>query len=142
MKRTAATGDSTGLEILLFRVGGVCFGVEADQVERVDSCGEGAQEGSFWFHDLVDFGEWPVVYRAPTLLLVKIAGEAVGVVIDAVRDIAEFGLDAIRPFPPLVEPFVLPKGMWGVLQLDEEIVPLLDFQRLRHRIVDLRSKHP
>ena len=140
MNDNAATDGPAGLELLLFRVGGVCFGIDAGQVEKMDSCGAEAPAGALWFHDLLDFGTLPVAYREPTLLSIKAPGETVGVIVDAVQEIAEFPFDAIRPFPPLVEPFALAKGMWGVLQRGEEIVPLLDFQRLRPRIAALQAQ--
>jgi hypothetical protein len=121
----------TSLNLLLFSVGGVHFGIDAEQ-----ALGTAADEGEeaddlFWFHEELGFGNGAIKYLSPTVITVRAGGKRqYRVVIDAMEDVTEFDINAIRPFPIILEPFVLRKGMWGVLPRDGRMTMLLDFTRL------------
>jgi chemotaxis signal transduction protein len=119
------------LNLLLFSVGDAHFGIDAEQAQGTAVyCGEAADD-LFWFHEELGFGKEPPVYRSPTIVTIKIGGlRPYRVIIDSMEDIAEFSLNDIQPFPPLVERFVLQKGMWGVLNLKGRMILLVDLQRL------------
>ena len=64
------------------------------------------------------------------------------IVVDVLEDMAEISADDIRSFPPLIEPFALRGGMWGVVERNGRMVMLLDFQRLirnKDRVIPLRD---
>ena len=126
---TAAGGIC--LNLLLFSVGGVCFGIEAEQVEEMAA--SSAEEGNdlLWFHDVLNYGSDSITYSSPTILTIRTGGSsAYRVIIDSMENIAEFSQNDIRPFPALLEPFALRMGMWGILLLNTRMVLLVDFQRL------------
>jgi chemotaxis signal transduction protein len=123
--------SATCLNLLLFSVGGVSFGIEADQAESIAAYTAEALSDLFWFHDVVDYGYDTINYLSPTIITVKTGDFFTRrVIIDAMEDIAEFSLNDIRPFPPLIEPFALRKGMWGILARNGNMVLLVDFKRL------------
>ena len=124
------------INLLLFRVGGVRFGCDADQASGIAACGGLPADGLSWFHEELAFG-CPVDYQAPTVITIK--SERVPsyrVVIDQLEQIAEFGCQQIRLLPALLEPFALRHGIWGIIPGDREPVLLVDFQLL------LQKKHP
>ena len=126
---TAAAG--TFLNLLLFSVGGVCFGIEADQVEEMAAYCAEEENNLFRLHEVLDYGTDSITYSSPTILTIRTGGSRnFRLIIDSMENIAEFSQNDIRPFPALLEPFALRKGMWGILLLDGKMVLLLDFQRL------------
>lgn len=128
----------TCLNLLLFSVGGVCFGIEADQVEGMAVYSEEENDDLFWFHNLLNYGYDSITYSSPTIISIRTSGfRKYRVIIDSMEDIAEFSQNDIRPFPALLEPFALRRGMWGILLRNGSMVLLVDFQRL---IKDMKSK--
>lgn len=118
------------LNLLLFSVGGVRFGCDAEQLTGF-AAWEGEEGGDlFRFHEELGFGR-PVAYRSPTALSVGTGGKgSYRVLIDQLEEIAEFSIQKLRPLPPLLEPLALRKGIWGVLPLEAQLVLLVDFQLL------------
>jgi chemotaxis signal transduction protein len=121
----------TCLNLLLFSVGGVRFGIEADQAESIAAYTGETGNDLFRFHDVVNYGDDSITYASPTIITVRTRGfRPCRVIIDSMEDIAEFSQNDIRPFPPLLEPLALRKGMWGILVRNGSMVLLVDFQRL------------
>jgi chemotaxis signal transduction protein len=125
------THDFLELDLLLFAVGGVSFGVDAEQVEGIFSWqGEGA-DGLAWFHRELGYVSDTITYRAPSVLKIKTeAARNYLVIIDMLQDVTRVVAGDIHPFPSLVEPLALNKGMWGVVVKDDRMILLVDFQRL------------
>ncbi|OGR38852.1 MAG: hypothetical protein A2051_07110 [Desulfovibrionales bacterium GWA2_65_9] len=121
------------LTLLLFSVGGVHFGVATDQVLGTTGYkgpGQAQGEAPFWFHRAVEFPSDPA-YIEPTAVLVKPKGqEACSVIIDAMQEIIEVGVDEIQPFPAVLEPFARRKGLWGVCPRFGRMFLLVDLERL------------
>lgn len=123
--------DTILLDLLLFSVGGIHFGVDAGQVTGIAAYDGEQDEELFWFHEKMGYGDRKVVYDSPTVVTIRSGkGSPYRVVIDSMEDIAEFSQDDISLFPALLEPFSLRMGMWGILQRQGEIVLLLDLPRL------------
>lgn len=121
----------SGLNLLLFSVGGIRFGIDADQVEGTAAYGGEEAEDLFWFHEELDYRDDTVVYLVPTVVAIRSEGSRpYRVIIDTMEDVAEIGSMDIRPFPPLMEPFALRNGIWGVALRDGHMVLLVDFKRL------------
>lgn len=121
------------LNLMLFRVDGIPFGCDADQISRVDASPGTGDETLHWFHRELGFPR-PVDYHSPTALTVRGADPSpYRVVIDQLEQIAEVGLAEIRLLPAPVEPFALARGIWGVLPREGRLVLLVDFQLLGKR---------
>ncbi|NTW98776.1 MAG: hypothetical protein HGB35_02385 [Geobacteraceae bacterium] len=119
------------LNLLLFSVGGVHFAVDVEQAAGMTPYNGEVADDLFWFHEELDFGAAPISYHSPTIVTIRTRdARPYRVIIDSMEHIGEFSQDDIIPFPPLLEPFSLRRGMWGILSHHGNIVVLLDFQRL------------
>ncbi|MEI6206682.1 MAG: hypothetical protein WCP20_07865 [Desulfuromonadales bacterium] len=88
-------------------------------------------EDLFWFHEELGFGDEAITYLSPTIATIRAeGGQSYRVIIDVMEDIAEIGLYEILPFPPLIEPFALRKGMWGIMVRNNRLILLVDFKLL------------
>lgn len=124
------------LNFLLFSVDNVHFGIDADQVAEVDLYDgkENDDDDLFWFHRELGYGDDAVVYLSPVIVAIKSAGaESYRMIIDAMADIVAISQDDIRLFPPLLEPFVLQCGMWGIVPSHGKMVFLVDPIRLMEK---------
>ena len=119
------------LGLLLFSVCGVHFGVAAEQVAGITSFDGAAADDLFWFHKELEFGDASPTYAAPMVATIRRGCEqSYRVIIDKMEDIAEYSQNDIRLFPELLEPFVLRRGLWGILLRNKTMVLLVDFHRL------------
>lgn len=134
MSSADAGADAGTLTLLLFAVGGVCCGVDVDQVDGIWSLAGDAAAEQHWFHEVMDFSSREVAYRLPTVLGIKTAGaRPYQVIIDEMEEIAEFSWSVITPLPALLEPYALRRGIWGVLRRAGQLVLLIDFQRIAEK---------
>lgn len=119
------------LNLFLFSVGGVHFAIDAEQVAEVNAYDGEQSEDLFWFHEEMGYGDKKVRYHSPTVVTIR-TGEVLPyrVIIDSMEDIVEFSWNNISLFPALLEPFVLRKGIWGVLPRKGTMILLLDVKRL------------
>ena len=120
--------ELNALSLLLFSVGGVCFGVDADQVSGISVYNGESDKDLFWFHEEMGFGGRPVEYVSPTIITIRDVVEPYRVIIDSMEEIAEFRLNEIGLLPRLLEPFTLRRGIWGVLPRKGSITLLMDFK--------------
>ncbi len=117
------------VNLLLFSVSGVHFGIDAEQVSGIAVYDGDQAEDLFWFHEELEYGDAAVTYASPTVVTIRTGGvQSYRVIIDSMEDIAEFSQDDIRLFPELLEPFALRRGLWGILPVNGIMVLLLDFQ--------------
>ena len=117
------------VNLLLFSVGGVHFGIDAEQVAGIGAYDGDQAEDLFWFHEELEYGDASVSYASPTVVTIRTGDEqSYRVIIDSMEDIAEFSQDDIRLFPELLEPFAMRRGLWGILPVNDIMVLLLDFQ--------------
>ena len=128
------TGETPGsprrLNLLRFAVGGACFAVESSQIAALLPFPGPGVSSATWFHQALAYAEIPT-YRAPVLAVVPAEeGPPWQLVMDALDELLDIGLDEIQPFPPLIEPFALRKGLWGVLSRGSQTVLLVDLRRL------------
>jgi len=137
--------DDTKLNLLLFSVCGVHFGVDAEQVAEIAVYDGQQADNLFWFHEELEYGAATVRYASPTTLSIRADDEPFyRVIIDAMEDVAEFSLKDLQLFPALLEPFVVPRGLWGILPRKGTMVLLVDFQLLlkhkRQRTTDTTTE--
>lgn len=122
-----STSGELRLNLLLFTVGGVCFAVDAEQIDGISTYLAKEHDNLLWFHEMLGFGDRELIYRAPTVLALKTNEQGSLVVIDNMEDIAEYSVKSIVPLPTLLEPFALRNGIWGVLKRDSGLTLLVDF---------------
>lgn len=121
----------SGLNFILFEVGRVHFGIDAEQVLGISAFSGTMSEHLLWFHQLIDFGATTISYRQPIVMALNNTGGTpnpgtAGVIIDTMEEIVEVSVKEIQPFPRLLTPLLLKQGMWGVLPWREKMVILLD----------------
>ena len=131
------------LHLLLFSAGGVGIGVDADQIAGTATLTDHDGEPPPWLHEVLGFGDRPVLYREPVILEVGTGDEGRWkVVVDAMEDIITAALDEIRPLPRPVEVRVRDKGLWGVLPRGDRMILLMDFRLyLRKYIRAAAARH-
>ncbi len=124
----------TALNLLLFSVGGVRFGVDAAQISGTTALADDDDEKPVSLDELLEFGDRPALCREPVVLdAASAAGGRLRVVVDGMEDIVAVDAAEIVPLPPAVESRLLDKGIWGVLPRGEQMILLLDFGLLPGR---------
>lgn len=119
------------LKLLLFAVGGVHFGLFAEQVVKVTAYRGEQSDHLLWFHRELGFLTQEMAYGAPSVVAIRMPdGQLYNLVIDAMEDIVTCRYDDIHLLPALVEPFALRSGIWGVLPRHGKLVLLVDILRL------------
>ncbi len=127
MSSPARDQDVFPLPVLFFSVGGVHFGVSADQVRSTAVHGLEGDGREIWLDREMDCpgGTRPLSFTA---LDVRLAGgESLTVIVDAMEEITEVEALDIRPLPPLVAPHARRKGLWGVIPRAGRMYLLMDF---------------
>ena len=123
--------DDMRLDLLMFSVGGINFGVDAGQVAEVAVYDGGQADDLFWFHKELEYDIAASAYFSPTVITIRTGGALpYRVIIDRMEDITEFHQSDISLFPALLESFALRRGMWGILSVHGSMVLLVDFQLL------------
>jgi hypothetical protein len=120
--------SAAGLDLALFQVGGVRFGVEAGQLASTAVLQGPAAVGLRWFHEILGYGEGAVRYRNPVVLNLRSARP--GVIVDGLGELVRVPLAELRPFPPLAEAAARARGLWAVARRRDHLVLLVDFQLL------------
>ncbi|MFH0730180.1 MAG: hypothetical protein V2B19_28025 [Pseudomonadota bacterium] len=120
--------STIGLNLLLFSLSGVRFGVDVAQIEEM-SAYDGKEAGDFFrFHEALGMGGKGVNYGTPTVLTIRTEdARKTRVMIDGPEDLIHVQIDELRPFPRIMAPFTLPKGMWAVVLRGERKILLIDF---------------
>lgn len=134
MIETAGYRTFFPIKVLLFRFGGVHFGVDADQVAStsVYRADDGADE-PLWFHREAGYQTGPATTAPVVAILRGGDGSSSRMVIGDIEDIVVAEVEHVRPMPSLVEPYALRKGMWGVLLREGRVYILVDLNRLAGR---------
>lgn len=120
------------LELLLFSFNNAWFGIDIEQLAAITPYREDEGDDSVSLERI--FGGRPPSYREPRIISVK--GDGAGkippyrLLIEAPEDIRNVDWREVRPLPPLLEPLLRRRGVWGVLPLDERLILLLDCHRM------------
>jgi chemotaxis signal transduction protein len=128
MKESQADGPMADLDLALFQVGGVHYGVEAGQVAGTEVFQGPETPRVRWFHEIMGYPDSRVRYRDPVVLTLQ--GAAGRIVVDRLEHLARVPLCDLRPFPPLAAPAARIRGLWAVVQRREHMVLLVDFELL------------
>lgn len=117
------------LRILTFNVGGVSMAVDTTRIDRMLEIDE-AVERKLKIERLderISFYDSAVIYSSPKVLMMK-DEMPFGIVIDKPGDIVSVPIDSLRPLPALTK---CPKAIWGAALMNDEVILLVDFHKLR-----------
>lgn len=131
-KEGGAVCTRATLDILVFTVGEVHCGIDGELIGRMMLFDEAEQKklNILWFHKTLAFGERKVVYRNPRVVTLKGFGDEIGLAIDQPRDFVKVPVKSICPLPSLVEMTRRLRAFWGAFVLDDEVVLLIDPDKL------------
>jgi hypothetical protein len=123
------------LRVLIFTVRGVRIGVDADQIAEMLDLEAARARGLAirYFHENVSFGDMPVQYHAPKVIIIKGGRAPYGMVIDAPDDIAVVSTSSIRPLPALIRGRDASRAVWGAIVNKDEVVLLVDLYKCTDR---------
>jgi chemotaxis signal transduction protein len=120
--------------LILFSVGGVQFAAEAFSIQRIADAD--------WAPDIESDDEEPDDCIIDMARLLDLPSQATGrtIVIDTPRGIRGFVVDliskeeisqhSVTPIPPLLREWMKPVTLKGFFVTDDEVIGILDFQRL------------
>lgn len=128
----AGGGSVFPMDLLLFSAAGFDFGVEATQVKRMAAWNGENEEGLFRLD--MEFGQRARNGSAGSMVIdISTAAPPFRALIDRVEELVAVTAADIRPFPALIEPLALRRGMWGVYAKNGRLFLLLDFERVKAR---------
>jgi chemotaxis signal transduction protein len=120
-------GD-TSLEVLCFRLGGVLWGIEADQVDRI-ARSEEVPEGS-----VVDatraLGVAARECETGRRLVLRRGSARAILSVDEVLDLVPFSPNDLAALPPVIAGALPDQRIWAVGKMGDEILLLLDVATL------------
>jgi chemotaxis signal transduction protein len=118
------------LRLLVFEVGGLRFGADADQVAALGAWDpDNPPPSAVPFQRAVGLGNTEA-FRNPETCTVSREGEECTLIIESPDDLLSVETRIVRPLPPLVEPFALERGIWAVIPATEGMLLLVDLHRL------------
>jgi chemotaxis signal transduction protein len=125
--KTSNVRDSIS-QLLVFRIQGVSFGIDARQVSTIDEPRGENQDGDriVKLHEIIPFREQNIRYRSPKLLMVNTSAGCDGIVVEAPDDIIFLNAAQIKPVPLVVSTLSVSKAIWGVLIQRKRTILVLD----------------
>jgi chemotaxis signal transduction protein len=120
--------SDTLLEVLCFRLGGILWGVEVDQVDRIARLEESLESRMLDPARALGVDAWnPVSGRR---LILRLGCTRVALPVDEVLDLVPLSANDLAALPPLIAG-ALPDGrVWAVGKMGKEILLLLDVATL------------
>ncbi|WP_027360193.1 hypothetical protein [Desulforegula conservatrix] len=121
-----AETQSRTITLLLFSAGGIYFGAPAEQISKT-------VKTTVQNVDTLRNLPWeisPEKDEQVSLIVHTSDDEEFRVSIDDIEEIAAVGLNEISPFPAFIEPFLLSKGIWGVLSRNGRLFFMVNFDRI------------
>jgi chemotaxis signal transduction protein len=131
---------SAGLDLLLFSLSGVYFGVDVEQIGGISTHDGKETEDVFRLPEALGMGGKKIHYGAPIVLTIRTEdSRKARVIIDAPEDLIHVQIDEIRPFPRIMVPFTQPRGLWAVTLRGEKKILLMDFLYLLRQRSDIKN---
>jgi hypothetical protein len=119
------------LRLLVFSACGLRFGADADQVASLGPCDpDNPPPHAVPFHRAIGFGDPAAAFRYPETCTVRRGTEVCTLIIESPDDLVSVETRLVWPFPPLVEPFALERGIWAVIPGEQGVLLLVDLPRL------------
>jgi hypothetical protein len=116
------------LDLVLFQVGGVRYGTDADLLASIEVLQERVEDDLRWCHEVLGFPASRSTYMNPVVLTLR--GLNTRIVVDGLEDIIRIPLSMLSPFPPLTESMARARGLWAVAKGDGHLILLVDFHLL------------
>ena len=120
--------DGASLEILCFRLGGILWGIEADQVERIARSAEASDA------PLLDparvLGVATSEFTSGRRLFLRTGSARVVLPVDEVLDLVSLSANDLAALPPLIAGALPDHRIWAVGKMGDEILLLLDVATL------------
>jgi hypothetical protein len=116
------------ISLVLFKAGGFGFGAPAGQVSRTI-------KRKIQTDDIYGPVPWEISPEEgeKIILITHTKGKKeVMVPVDEVEEIVEARLEEISPFPEIIEPLLVSKGLWGVFFRGGHLFLLMDFFKDQH----------
>ncbi len=130
------------IRLLIFKIMGVCFGADMEQIEEMVDFSQAQQED--WdirnFTEAISFRDIEVEYKKPKVILIKDSDQDVGIVIDQPENIVNINIKSIRLLPPLLENHKTVDAIWAAVFLGEELALLVDFYRLQNSLPKIENQ--
>lgn len=114
------------ITLLLFSAGGLGFGAPAEQIIKTVKKTTHASEN----HIKLPWAISTEKNEQISLMVNTIEGKEVLVPIDDIEEIATVSIADISPFPAIIEPFLLSKGLWGVLLRNGRFFFMVNFAEI------------
>ena len=129
------------VEVFLFKIEGVTFGVDGQQIGRITSLEDARGESLAWFHDLLPFQSEVGQYTGPRVIFADGDDLHTGLVIDNPLDIISVPIRDIHPMPVFLERMGQTGPFWGVVICNEGMVFLLDMFELMGSVENKNTLH-
>ncbi len=130
------------IRLLIFKIMGVCFGADMEQIEEMVDFSQAQQEN--WdirnFTDAISFRDIEVEYKKPKVILIKDSDQDIGIVIDQPENIVNINIKSIRLLPPLLENHKNVDAIWAAVFVDDDLALLVDFYRLQESLPKIESQ--
>ena len=124
--------DNVG--ILVFSVDGVRFGTESGQIAAIDPERTGVGFKIIKLNALLGLADGTDKDAGVLLELRQECSTNRLLLVDKIEDILEIPLSEIQLLPEVIAERVLQRGIWGVIQQGDNILLLIDFNRLLKNI--------
>lgn len=121
----------SGLDLMIFTVGGVSIGVDARQVGMMITP-EQAEEREIEvipLHQAIPFRGNPVRYRSPKALLRK-GRPSRALLIESPDDIVQAGDGVVHPLPAVLAACNTVRAIWGIAVYGDRVSVLIDLDKL------------
>jgi len=130
------------VRLLIFKIMGVCFGADMEQIEEMVDFSQAEQED--WdirsFTEAISFRDVEVEYKKPKVILIKDSDQDVGIIIDQPENIVNINIKSIRLLPPLLENHRTVDAIWAAVFLEDELALLVDFYRLQSSLPKIEKQ--
>ena len=122
--------DIRKLQVFTFNAHGVDMAVDIAQIDRVLDVDEAVERGL----KIKSFYEGISFHGRTAISKVFMIKDEIpfGILIDKPGGIVSLPFDSLRPLPALLSDSRCPKAIWGAALMNDEVVLLVDFYKLRN----------
>jgi len=118
--------DIFPLTVFYFSVGGIHYGVSADQILSAAPLDEEMEDQSLCFRREMGYADEARHRPSAVVKVISGGGKHFSVAVDSIEEIQQVTAEAIHPLPPLVARKVRSKGLWGAVLRNGKVYLLID----------------
>jgi hypothetical protein len=125
---TPAVGKDSISQLLIFKIEGVSFGVDARLVSGIDDPQsiDPEKDPVLKLHDVIPFKEQSIEYKSPKLLLVKTSSGSGAIYVESPDDIVFLNAAQIKPMPTVILKLNASNAIWGVFVREGRTILVID----------------